>query len=61
MFEDIFNKSQAFVQSIPDIGLGFTGYMKKLLDENSNEIQRNMKISELIRRYINEGKISEKC
>ena len=61
MFEDIFNKSQAFVQSIPDNGLGFTGYMKKLLDENSNEIQRNMKISELIRRYINEGKISEKC
>lgn len=61
MFEKIFKVSEAFTNSMIDNGLGFTNYMKQLLDENGNTMQRNMKISELVRRYIQEGKIKENC
>lgn len=60
MFENIFNKSQRFVQ-IGDNGLGFSKYMKQLLDENTDAMQRNMRISELVRQYINDGIIKEYC
>ena len=44
-----------------DNGLGFSKYINQLLDENGNEMQRNMRITNLVRDYISEGKIQEKC
>lgn len=61
MFEDIFKRSKSFTQSINDNGLGFSRYINGLLDENTEKMQRNMRISELVHQYIKEGKIKEKC
>lgn len=60
MFFDIFKKSQRF-GDMPDNNLGFSKYMKRLLDENMDDMQRNMRISELVRQYINDGIIKEDC
>lgn len=61
LFENILKKSERFTQAMNDNGLGFSKYINQLLDENGNEMQRNMKISNLVRDYISEGKIQEKC
>lgn len=61
MFENIFIKSKRFVQDMNDNELGFSRYMKSLLNENEGAVKRNMSISELIRQYISEGKIKENC
>lgn len=60
MFQNILQKSQRFLE-ISDNELGFINYINQLLDENSNKIQRNMKISELVRSYIEDGIINEVC
>ena len=61
LFESILKKSERFTQSMNDNGLGFSKYINQLLDENGNEMQRNMRITNLVRDYISEGKIQEKC
>lgn len=61
LFEDIFKRSQSFVNDIKDNGLGFSRYMGSLLNENLGTVQRNMKISDLVKQYIKEGKITENC
>lgn len=61
MLQNIMFKMESFTQTIPDNGLGFTRYIKQLLDENSDKVQRNMKISEYIRSQIDSGKIIEDC
>ena len=61
LFENIFKKSQQFTQNMSDNGLGFSKYMKQLLDENQGTMQRNMRISDLVRQYIQDGKIKENC
>lgn len=60
-FNDILNKSKKFVESKPDNKLGFSNYIKFLIDENADKVQRNMRVTELVRRYISEGKIKEEC
>jgi hypothetical protein len=44
-----------------DNGLGFSRYMKDLLDENTEAMQRNMKISNKVKQLIADGIITEKC
>lgn len=61
MFQDIFNKSQRFTESMPDNELGFSKYMTRLLNENGSAVQRNMRITEFVRQMINDKKIIEKC
>lgn len=61
LFEEIFKRSQSFVNDIKDNGLGFSRYMGSLLNENLGTVQRNMKISDLVKQYIKEGKITENC
>lgn len=61
LFESILKKSERFTQSMNDNGLGFSKYINQLLDENGSEMQRNMRITNLVRDYISEGKIQEKC
>lgn len=61
LFESILKKSERFTQSMNDNGLGFSKYINQLLDENGNEMQRNMRITNLVRDYISKGKIQEKC
>lgn len=61
LFESILKKSERFTQSMNDNGLGFSKYINQLLDENGNEMQRNMRITNLVKDYISEGKIQEKC
>jgi hypothetical protein len=60
-FMNIFKISNRFIQSIPDNGLGFTRYMKTLLDENIEDMQKNMKISNKVKQLIEKGIIIEKC
>lgn len=61
LFNELFNDVNIFTSNIPDNGLGFGKTINTLLNENSNKIQRNMKISNLIRNYIEEGKIKDTC
>ena len=60
MFEDLFKKSERFI-TMKDNKLGFSDYMKTLLNENQNDMQRNMRISELIRQKIKDNVIKEDC
>lgn len=60
-FNDIFQRSNQF-KKIQDNGLGFSRYFKKILDEDTqNQMQRNMRISELIRQKIQDNIIQEDC
>lgn len=61
LFEDIFKRSQRFTQSLPDNGIGFSGYMSTLLNDQSDKMRRNMQISNLIKQYIEDEKIKEIC
>lgn len=60
-FEEILKRSERFTQTMSDNGLGFSQYMKDLLDENTEAIQRNMKISNKVKQLIADGIITEKC
>lgn len=60
-FEEILKKSERFTKTMYDNGLGFSRYMRTLLDENMPKVQRNMRISDLVQRLIQEGKIKENC
>ena len=60
-FNDIFQRSKQFKQ-VQDNGLGFSRYIKTILDEDTqNQMQRNMRISELIRQKIQDNIIQEDC
>lgn len=61
LFEDIFKRSQRFTQSFTDNGLGFGKYMKTLLGINSDKMLRNMQITNLVKQYIEDNKITENC
>lgn len=60
-FEEILKRSERFTQTMNDNGLGFSKYMKDLLDENTGAMQRNMKISNKVKQLIADGIITEKC
>lgn len=60
-FEEILKRSSRFTQTMQDNGLGFSQYMKDLLDENAGIMQRNMKISNKVKELIEVGVITEKC
>lgn len=60
-FEEILKRSERFTQTMNDNKLGFSEYMKDLLDENTGAMQRNMKISNKVKQLIADGIITEKC
>lgn len=60
-FKQVLNKSNQFIKSKPDNEMGFSNYIKTLINNNTNAVQRNMRISELVKRYIEEERIKEDC
>lgn len=60
-FEKIFTEAEVFMQSSEDNGLGFYNYMRDLLDENADSVQKNMRITEFIRQGIENETILRDC
>lgn len=61
-FQSILTKFPELATEVQKSGLEFTGFMQNLMSkENMSEVKRNMKISQLVRQFIKNGKIKEIC
>ena len=61
-FQTILTKFPELATEVQKSGLEFTGFMQDLMSkDNMSEVKRNMKISQVVKQFIQNGKIKEIC
>lgn len=59
LMQNVLNTVDSFKQDMIDSGLGFNGFIKTLLDQNTSQLRRQRVLTNFVRKMIEDKKISE--